>query len=730
MARRKHPRPAAASAVAVRGAAPRPPAFERWRPWLLAAAVALFVARPLLPIEGRPLVEYGDGMPFVMAWCLLAVATAAGLAFHRGAGLRFGVADAAVLGLIAWQAASGVVAVGRGAPRPAINMLWEWAGLGLAFFLIRQLVRHEREARAIVAVMAALAVGHAAFGIYQNLHSIPESQRLYRADPDSALRAAGMWFPEGSPERRQFEDRLLTNAQPFSTFSLTNSLAGYLVPWLTLTLGMIAAAPRQERLRDWTAAWAATAALLVAACVLLTESRSAAIGMFVGAEGVCLLQVRRTVGTARRAWLAAAAAILLVAGGGALAIGLLRPDVAELALKSAAYRLEYWQASAGMIGDYPLFGVGPGNFQQVYTQYKLPQSLEEVLDPHNLLIEVWATAGTPAAVMLVSALGWFAWRAARATLAENGAHSPAGAPPADACLPIQLAGLAGIVLAWVLGNVATTGPMTEGLSVILPGAALGLFLVYPWLRAGRLDPCLLVVAAAALVVNLLAAGGIGFPGVAGSLWLVMALGLALADRDRPPHALRPAVAAGLTVLLALIAAACYGTAFRPVLRCQAALLAAAAEPRRAAEHLSEASRRDPWASDPWTRQAALAMAIWRDGESAEPPAAFEHAAEMSLRLNPQSSASWLRVGEWYAEIHARTADPRHAGAAVDKMNRAKDLYPTNPYQWARLAIALDAAGDGAAARQAKAEALRLHEATPHRDKRLEGELLARLERIK
>ncbi len=50
-----------------------------------------------------------------------------------------------------------------------------------------------------------------------------------------------------------------------------------------------------------------------------------------------------------------------------------------------------------MIADHPWLGCGPGNFQDFYTQYKLPEASEEIADPHNFLLEIWATAGTPAA---------------------------------------------------------------------------------------------------------------------------------------------------------------------------------------------------------------------------------------------------------------------------------------------------------------------------------------------
>ena len=64
-----------------------------------------------------------------------------------------------------------------------------------------------------------------------------------------------------------------------------------------------------------------------------------------------------------------------------------------------------------MIADHPLLGVGPGNFQDFYTRYKIPQASEEPVDPHNFLVEIAATAGVPAMLLFVAALLLFALRA-------------------------------------------------------------------------------------------------------------------------------------------------------------------------------------------------------------------------------------------------------------------------------------------------------------------------------
>ena len=115
-------------------------------------------------------------------------------------------------------------------------------------------------------------------------------------------------------------------------------------------------------------------------------------------------------------WLVLAA---LVAAG--LKTGLLDREVLTQSTMSLRYRWEYWQGAWGVITggatsvmqavSSPFFwwGVGPGNFGGPYLKYKLPQSSEEILDPHNLFLEVWATAGFWALLALVGALAWGLW---------------------------------------------------------------------------------------------------------------------------------------------------------------------------------------------------------------------------------------------------------------------------------------------------------------------------------
>jgi hypothetical protein len=187
---------------------------EWLRSWLLAAVMALCVARPLLPSEGVSWL--GDGQPFDMLWLVIAGGYLL-LAIVRGRLARpTDLVDAAVAALVLISVTSALVGatnladarelslIGTGSPRLTINMLFEWVALGLTFFLTRQLVRTPREARALVAVMIALAVVLSTFGFYQVFVGLPAARAEYAANPDQVLQRMNQWYPPDSPERLRF----------------------------------------------------------------------------------------------------------------------------------------------------------------------------------------------------------------------------------------------------------------------------------------------------------------------------------------------------------------------------------------------------------------------------------------------------------------------------------------------------------------------------------------------
>jgi hypothetical protein len=371
-----------------------------------------------------------------------------------------------------------------------------------------------------------------------------------------------------------------------------------------------------------------------------------------------------------------------------------------------------------MIADHPLFGVGPGQFQEFYTAYKLPTASEVVADPHNLFFEVAATAGLPALALFIAFFP-LAWRETTANEPEEAQiHSVAGSnasDSADASAWVLAGGITGFLLAWPLGWVGQTGPSVSAFIVGLPAMLIALGLWHAWGQYGRLETRALVIALLVLCVNLLAAGGMGIPGVAGTLSLLLALWTG-APAGQPTRARWHAAA--LAGAVTVLAVTCYVTAYRPVVLAQTARQQAIDDPRRAEQHLLEAIDVDPYAPQPWRDLASWRLARWQGNPTPENWQSTSEAIDRGLELSPRSAVAWKQAGEarWGAYLELKEDDLLKN--AIDAYRTAVRLYPNQAEYRAALAQALAAAGESDSAKKEAAKALELDRITPHLDQKL------------
>jgi hypothetical protein len=432
-----------------------------------------------------------------------------------------------------------------------------------------------------------------------------------------------------------------------------------------------------------------------------------------------------------------AAALLVVA----VAVGGLDREVLTEAGKSLGYRGQYWRSSLAMIADHPLMGCGPGNFQDAYQAYKLPEASEEIADPHNLLFEVWATAGTPAMLALVGVLAGFfvtVLRESRRTAFPGRPGRPGKAvlqvalqavPPGEKQHPafVYAGALAGFALVVPLGAISVAPPELGFFLVAIPCVVFSLGSLWSWVDRGEFSAGLTAIGVAVLLVDLCAAGGISFAGVAGSLWLLMAIGLSLTesspDRRLPGWSALAALAATFG-----LAIACYATAYGPVLRSEAEIRLAQRHPLQAEEHLLAAAQADPLSAEPWNQLAAHAFAAWQVHPGVDLLRRFEAYSESSVRLAPNSSSIWRSTGDRYLEIYERTRDADSLKRAEEALRRAVQLYPNSAVNRARLATALRSLGDVSGYEAERNRALELDQLTPHLDKKLPDELRQFLQR--
>jgi O-antigen ligase len=663
-------------------------------------------------------------MAIILLWLLMffvwaAAGAASGkLVFYGGATLW------TLVLFLGWHSISALVMAGQGHPRAAINMLWQWLSFGLCFFLTRQFARTTAERRAIITMMLSVAVSLSVLGYYQYFREHPLTRQQYLDNPEKVLREAGIFAPQGTPQRAAFESRLFST-EPFATFALTNSLAGFLSPWMVIALGIGITNFSGGNHSKRTSLAALVTAVLMAGCWMLTKSRTAWLAT---AFGILLLAVygRRTGWRPDARLVAGLIGLAVLLPFVAFVIGGLDSFVLLEASKAMLYRVQYWRSTAQMIADFPLFGCGPGNFQQYYTAYKLPEASETIAEPHNFIMEIWSTSGTPALVLFVAfwvCLARQAWRAERKPEPQQ---SVTDADRPGSIRAVYWGGLAGCLFAFVACTTFEGYSLSAGLLALgFPIAAVIVGLWHPWVLQGRWTVAVPVIGIAVLLINLLAAGGIGFASVASTLWVLAAVlnNQVEAASDERVISRRDATITAFIGLFVVVTFTRVG--YLPELKRETLLAEGDARrlDRRAAAALESYERArdaDPYSPDGWERIADLSHELWLATGDQTYQQKFNVASEKMIELNRRSSAAHMQVGRWWLAAYRRLGDPHFLNGAKAHYILAARLYPNYNFGRAELAwvLYLDEMTPRKAVTEQATLALRLDGLTPHREQKL------------
>ena len=721
---------------------------ERLRRVALGATAMLVTARAYWAGEPDYRVDAGGGLGWVLALLVVAGVAVAGTLVGGTFRYRWSwLADPGVYLLALLAATSAGHAVDH---RVGINLGWDWAAVGVAWFLFRTLPRTRGESVGLAAGVAAAAVAVAAYGMFQVVIELPGVQADYRANPELALRLVGI--TPGTPSQALFESRLLGSNEPYSTFGLANSLAGFLAGPLVVGLALIwDAATGRGRTRGGSnfgeILLAAVPTSLLLLCLIATKSRSAYVGV---AVGVAVLAWRERTRVSRRTWITAATSVTVVLAGliaAGLASGRLDREVLTQSGTSFRYRLEYWAGTWRMLNaNSRTFwqGVGPGNFAAAYLRHKAPEASEEIHDPHNLVLEVWSTAGICAVGALALSVAGILW----GTLAPERPETvgpdewPETTPPPKRGTWLVVAAGAGWLAVVLLGKLNPfEGDLFYRWLVLAAGWGVAVACASTLWRHIPLRGEVLGAAALAVMINLLAAGGISVPAVALGMWGLAAAGLNLRN-DRDAGRLRTAGWGRVPAFgLAAVLAAVFGTftgSVPPFWRMEAAMDRAEEKMRAkppdyegAEVAYREAEEADHYSARPWSAAAGLEYLAWntRGGKPSDLRWKKVIADQRMAIYPPRSPESWTRHRERAMTASLLVKDlggkvtPRELtvirGHVVEASRTAVRLYPTNPSLRAWLAEAsADIGMTGDAAVEAR-EALRLDDLTPHADKKLD-----------
>ncbi|MBO7723611.1 MAG: O-antigen ligase family protein, partial [Thermoguttaceae bacterium] len=503
---------------------------------LLGLIAFLWVISLVLAPEGS--VRGGDLLTENLGWLLAALSLGVVLLFRpRG----FSGADGwmglfALLSLLSWIA---LVRNDTGNRFYAACQSGAILLLPASYFVLRYFPRRESGPVPLIKLLGifllALFFAQSLFAVYCYRVRDPALRAQYHADPEKMLADNSLVIPAGTPQRELFENRL-NSVEPLGTFGLTNTLAGFLVPTLVLlvtlfleglcrliALWRVNSEEGRGKRRDGLIDLLVLAPTLVIGgyALFLTKSRTGVLALFCGAIlALVIIGLNRAPRFFRLA-LAVSPILLALLLLGGFACGILDREFFTEAKKSLGFRLDYWQAAARMTAEYPWLGVGPGNFQPMYTRFMNATASEVVADPHNFAFEIASLLGLPALAALLAFLLKVGCQALRAGLEPDRQNSPKITMGLFHSLFWGLFFAAACFAAFFL-SIQTEAPIDfDFLLCALPAIPLALLLGERFLTR-TLPRRWLFPAWVAGGINLLAAGGIFYPPTALPLILLTA----------------------------------------------------------------------------------------------------------------------------------------------------------------------------------------------------------------
>ena len=300
-------------------------------------------------------------------------------------------------------------------------------------------------------------------------------------------------------------------------------------------------------------ACAAGAALLCAAVLILTGSRGAVgAGAAAIAGGVGVAVFGRRLARHWRKTVAAAAGLIVLAAALTVAYGAAHDG---LPTKTMTFRWHYWTASAEIVAEQPLLGVGGGNFADAYLRHRRPEAEEAVRAPHNMLVHAAVQFGLIGGGLYLAILLYGLIGSCRPD--SNECCAPESAPAIGPLVAAAVLGVVVVVVRVVVGQ-ATANWGVVVLDVVLPAAVLagGVLLLAPRggaaeARAASAARVALACGVAAFALHNLISPGLWAPGAAMLFWVAVGALLAqVPSRALPVTTFRWPVAA--TAIMAVV----------------------------------------------------------------------------------------------------------------------------------------------------------------------------------
>ncbi len=659
----------------------------------------------------------GSSLPQVLLALFTGVLAAGSVALLKQAP-QISAADTAIaFAILAWLVLTSFLAGSTTDPRPAWLGCWHVIGLGSTYYTARLIIRDARSRAVILSILAAGCIALSVHAIYQTTVDFPANRAAYEADPEGFLKENNVTAPAGSPARKRLEDRFLESKEPFATFALANSLAVLLSGGLILIAGCIVS--KGADTANWRVALTGVACLLLITAWFLTKSRTAYVGVFAGMMYWFLLAKTNDASGLLIARLRIAMAACAIVFAGAF-VWFMQNDSLVLSetFYSLRFRLEYWYATAQMIFEFALTGIGLGNFQDYYPAYKLEQASETIADPHNWLLDIAVCLSVPSAIVII---GWLVRHV------MPGAKTTEGAPPetesSSATALLRGAIIGGVLL--VAGLAVFRQLDVAAFLISWPVGILGSWCIYPLcLRAAQQPQSVFRATVFAMIVCLLASGSWQASGLAMPMVILLA---SIVEADRKLDAVTPRRFIPLVAACLGLAVFCAQT-WLPVTRVwnERGSLPFARSTSEQLEIIESAIAADPLDAELLgLRAQILASSASQSTRGAFTPLAEQAAKQLEqwLAIDGVAHGNWMLAGSVLLDL-AESAqrhgddDQRWILSAVEHYAEASRRYPSDVGLHVQVATTALLQGDQRTASREIDEAWRLSEATVHDDKRL------------
>lgn len=513
----------------------------------------MIVARPLVSGEDPALasnITDPSGTTITLMWFLLAGAWSLWSLLAKVPVVPLGIIDLGLAGIAGVYFISTEFAAANVYAARLIS--WEMLGMACCFFAIRQATVHTQEQKIIFNALLATAFAVVIFGLYQYCWEMPNLREQYgnnieKLRKDFIEQSSATIDPDNN-----FLDQLRNRVMQthiYSTFSHPNTLASFLALMLPSALGLsVAAWYNSKRKILFPMALGIVGAFIFAIWANFSRGAMASISLvLISALALFLWQTF----PAKRSWLLASIAIVTISAVIIWKTNSLAGIFKKESSGGLSARIDYWKGTWKMIEQFPLLGVGPGNFGNSYPRFMNENALEKIKDPHNFALELWSSAGITALLLFAMVIAILFQRLLMHHDNESTAQEH-GAPIAPwVC---YLGGMLGLLIAFVL-RVEYKPPsdlINESIGALLRTAswfiAVGvlenLHINKLWMRK------ILLAGMIAMLLNLCVSGSIIFASVMVPFWSVAALAWSTTFSDSTIKGLKPVwifpVIAGVT----------------------------------------------------------------------------------------------------------------------------------------------------------------------------------------